>query len=281
MHLEPNQLKKSLLMETALDFEVNTGLDKDKQRWYSLRPHGLAPDHTFIIRVTVDWRRIRIAFEPGKFAAELLGDMGRTDETGRAAFCAILSDCQNRGAEIEFQVNGVFYSFQSEEPWEQSWKRFFLYMSRGQLELGTEDGEPDADIICRWAGRFTSAITAILPFEEGEEAQNQEAEGYPEGAVSTIKTNRFERDRRNRAAAISIHGSSCHACGLDMKQRYGGVAEGFIEIHHVTPVSQLSENYIIDPAKDLVPLCPNCHAIAHRRTPPFSVEEIRQLIANS
>lgn len=56
---------------------------------------------------------------------------------------------------------------------------------------------------------------------------------------------------------------------------YGDVVEGFIEIHHVTPVSQLGAGYLIDPANDLVPLYPNCHAVAHRRSPPYSVEEIR------
>jgi hypothetical protein len=30
--------------------------------------------------------------------------------------------------------------------------------------------------------------------------------------------------------------------------------------------------------EDLVPLCPNCHAVAHRRNPPFSVDEIRDLL---
>lgn len=276
--LEPRHLRKSLLTETSFDFEVDTGVDNDRRRWYVLRPHGLVADHTFAIRITIDWRRIRIAFEPGKFAAELLSDMRCADDTSRAAFRAILAGCQERGADIEFWVNGVLYPFQSEEPWAQDWRRLFLYLSKGQLDLGTEDGDPDADIICRWAGRFTSAITAILPFEEEEDIQDPETRGYPEGAVNTIKVNRFERDRRNRAAAIAIHGSACLACGLEMKERYGGVAEGFIEIHHVTPVSEIGVNYVIDPAKDLVPLCPNCHAIAHRRTPPFSVEEIRQLI---
>jgi 5-methylcytosine-specific restriction protein A len=60
-----------------------------------------------------------------------------------------------------------------------------------------------------------------------------------------------------------------------MGDKYGKVAEGFIEIHHLTPVSQLGPGYVIDPMNDLAPLCPNCHSIAHRRMPPFSIEEIR------
>ena len=113
---------------------------------------------------------------------------------------------------------------------------------------------------------------------EAAESSDEEIDGYPEGALTTVQANRFERDRRNRAAAIAIHGTSCLACGVEMGNVYGGIAQGFIEIHHVTPVSQLGAGYRIDPAKDLVPLCPNCHSVTHRCSPPFSVEEIQSLI---
>ena len=34
------------------------------------------------------------------------------------------------------------------------------------------------------------------------------------------------------------------------------------------------DGYDVDPINDLMPVCPNCHAMLHRRTPPFSVEEL-------
>ncbi|WP_286255953.1 HNH endonuclease [Marinobacter shengliensis] len=281
MLLELKHLENSVSMETGLAFEATTGIDSERQRWFELRPSHVSRDHAFAIRVALDWRRIRIDFQPGKFAGELLGNMACADETGRAAFCAILADCAERGAEIDFRVNGSPYHFQSDEPWEQNWNRFVLHLSKGLLELGTDDGEPDADIVCRWTGRFAAAITAILPLEEEAQSLDDQMEGYPEGVMTTVQANRFERDRRNRAAAIAIHGTSCLACGVELSRVYGGVAEGFIEIHHTTPVSELGAAYVINPAKDLVPLCPNCHAIAHRRSPPFSVQEIRRLIDNN
>jgi len=89
--------------------------------------------------------------------------------------------------------------------------------------------------------------------------------------------NRYERDRRNRAAALAIHGYLCKACDLDMGLRYGPAAAGLIEVHHVTLVSEVGPGYIIDPRNDLLPLCPNCHSVAHRRSPPFSVDELREM----
>jgi 5-methylcytosine-specific restriction protein A len=63
-----------------------------------------------------------------------------------------------------------------------------------------------------------------------------------------------------------------------MVDRYGAVADGLIHVHHTKPVSQLGSGYVIDPAKDLVPLCPNCHAVAHCDDPPLSVLAIRELL---
>jgi hypothetical protein len=31
-------------------------------------------------------------------------------------------------------------------------------------------------------------------------------------------------------------------------------------------------------ARDLVPVCPNCHGMAHRRTPPLSVNGLKSLL---
>ena len=63
-----------------------------------------------------------------------------------------------------------------------------------------------------------------------------------------------------------------------MESRYGSIAAGMIEAHHVTPVSELGPDYVIDPLDDLVPLCPNCHAVAHRRNPPLSVSEVKAFL---
>jgi len=59
---------------------------------------------------------------------------------------------------------------------------------------------------------------------------------------------------------------------------YGGVGDGFIHVHHIVPVSVIGTGYIINPIDDLVPVCPNCHAMLHRKDPPYSVEEMKLII---
>ena len=39
-----------------------------------------------------------------------------------------------------------------------------------------------------------------------------------------------------------------------------------MHVHHKTPLSAITdrEDHLVDPTRDLVPVCPNCHAMLHR-----------------
>lgn len=103
---------------------------------------------------------------------------------------------------------------------------------------------------------------------------------YPERALMRISVNRYERTPEARAVAVAHHGSNCHACGFDFEITYGPQGAGFIHVHHSVPASRLGSDYEIDPVTDLVPLCPSCHYMAHRRIPdPYTVAELRAMIA--
>lgn len=90
----------------------------------------------------------------------------------------------------------------------------------------------------------------------------------------------FERNPANRAKAIQIHGRSCAVCGFDFDDKYGTeLARGFIEVHHVQPLS--TKRRIVDPLKDLMPVCSNCHRMLHRRSGKLvQIDELRRLIDN-
>lgn len=88
----------------------------------------------------------------------------------------------------------------------------------------------------------------------------------------------YERSRRNRAYARELHGSRCLACGFDFNRVYGDDhADSFIQMHHVDSVARGVTTP--DVATDLVPLCSNCHSMAHRRRGmSLNVEELQALI---
>jgi HNH endonuclease len=99
-----------------------------------------------------------------------------------------------------------------------------------------------------------------------------------EGGVKSVIVNVYERNSMARQLCIEYYGWQCYICGFDFCKKYGEVGKEFIHVHHLLPVSQIGERYTVDPIKDLRPVCPNCHAIIHRRKLPYSIEEMKQLI---
>lgn len=111
----------------------------------------------------------------------------------------------------------------------------------------------------------------LHPGEEPEDA----AIGW-EGAVVHITVNAYERDPALRQKCIDALGSACMACGLDMNARYHGIKTGFIHVHHLQPLSAMKgKKTKVNAETDLVPLCPNCHAVAHLFDPPLTLQDIK------
>jgi 5-methylcytosine-specific restriction protein A len=65
---------------------------------------------------------------------------------------------------------------------------------------------------------------------------------------------------------------------LKLGDRYGAVAQGVMHVHHIVPLASIGTTYQVHPVNDLRPVCPNCHVVIHRREPPFSIEEVQELI---
>ncbi|WP_020469957.1 HNH endonuclease [Zavarzinella formosa] len=97
----------------------------------------------------------------------------------------------------------------------------------------------------------------------------------PEGAKYQITINAYERNPIARRLCIARYGTACVICDFSFGAVYGKVAEGFIHVHHLRPLSEIGAEYEVDPVEDLRPVCPNCHAVLHQRTPAYSIEEVR------
>ena len=102
--------------------------------------------------------------------------------------------------------------------------------------------------------------------------------GSLEGQKFKTHVSRYERDEGNRAACIEFHGTSCKICGVNFQEKYPGVSDGFIHVHHIEQLSELSKPRVFDPRVDLIPVCPNCHAMLHSRKPPMKPDELREII---
>jgi len=112
-------------------------------------------------------------------------------------------------------------------------------------------------------------------------AEEMPAGVYREGAASRILVNAYERNAAAVTACKAHYGTHCQVCGLDFGKRYGDIGKGFIHVHHLKQLAHVGEQYEVDPVADLRPVCPNCHAMLHRTTPPLSIDALRSRINGS
>jgi 5-methylcytosine-specific restriction protein A len=104
------------------------------------------------------------------------------------------------------------------------------------------------------------------------------ADTFDEGAVARILVNKYERDPEARRRCIEHYGTDCQICGFDFAESYGEAGAGIIHVHHLIPISKLGPSYKVDPIKDLLPVCPNCHAFIHSRKEQWKPEEVDRLM---
>lgn len=95
-----------------------------------------------------------------------------------------------------------------------------------------------------------------------------------EGKKRYAYLSRKTRSRWAREHCIKHNGNSCKICGMNFGKVYGERGEGYIHVHHCIPLHAFDREYTVDPIRDLVPVCPNCHAMLHRR-PFLSVVQLR------
>ena len=97
-----------------------------------------------------------------------------------------------------------------------------------------------------------------------------------EGAQRYVQHRLYERNPKNRSAAIKLHGSRCMVCGFDFNEAYSEeYADSYIEVHHIEPLAVRGPCQV-NPLTDLIPVCANCHRMLHhRRDNPLTREMLQ------
>lgn len=106
-----------------------------------------------------------------------------------------------------------------------------------------------------------------------------EKNDFYEGAMMTVEVNKYERSQSARDECIAKKGCRCIVCGLDFEEKYGSIGRHFIHVHHLVPISSIGKEYKLDVEKDLVPVCPNCHYMLHKKQDGvFTPEELKKIL---
>jgi 5-methylcytosine-specific restriction protein A len=132
--------------------------------------------------------------------------------------------------------------------------------------------------------RFSSSIAPKSaansywhPLSEEEDLPGPSAE---EGNRTTAFVNKYERNKKNRERCIKKYKAICAVCGFDFSLTYGEIGNGYIHVHHMTPLHTLKgKARKVDPIRDMRPVCPNCHEMLHRSDPPYTIENLQEFMA--
>lgn len=103
---------------------------------------------------------------------------------------------------------------------------------------------------------------------------------FYEGLKKTVIVNSYERNSKARELCVKHWKAICAVCDFNFERVYGEVGKGFIHVHHLIPVAKIGKTYQVNPIKDLIPVCPNCHSIIHKKEPPYSIEEMKRMLKN-
>ena len=94
-------------------------------------------------------------------------------------------------------------------------------------------------------------------------------QSWAEGARTEVTLSEAERDKAIRRAALKRYGCKCHACGLVPPH------PSIIEVHHLNPIAEGERKTKLE---DVIPLCANCHRLAHTRRPaPIPLAELQAM----
>jgi 5-methylcytosine-specific restriction protein A len=141
-------------------------------------------------------------------------------------------------------------------------------------------GETFHEVIKRMLTPVVGVFAELIGYERSHAGPIPATAFVPEieGEAFTTTVIRRERSLLNRSMCIRIHGCACAVCGFSFGDFYGAFMQGFIEVHHLEPVSALDQARAYDPASDLIPLCANCHRAIHSHTPPLTPAELKSSI---
>lgn len=245
-----------------------------KELGFALRFADLSEEQTFLLALRRHWKSTEIKLKADAFASKTISFLATQAIERKVQIKNMLDVKRFTYSTCEIIVDGKsFLDDQIAAPFTTFEFEASILTEDSSIENGLVS-EKEADFVSFCIEMFA----LLLPLSDSRYTNPDEVIGFPEGSVSHVVVNKYERDPRNRRIAIDLHGTKCMACDFDFEAKYGPIGREYIVIHHTTPVSAMGEDYIVDPATDLVAICANCHAMVHRVNPPMPVSELRALL---
>jgi 5-methylcytosine-specific restriction protein A len=262
-------LSRALTERFGLEVEASAS-EENSGKKVTIIPSGIEHTISFRVELYLGWRTVSPTFIPRNYASGLVKGIKSASSSQKAAFAVFSDSLRSKGAKVSLNLDQHQVDASKPASWPEDWINIRISMKKIGVIVERATGY-DFNAVFPWATGFFGLAIALLPLEEIEESL---LGGKSEGAALIKLVKQYERSRINRAACIEVHGTDCKICGFSFDVYFGELGDGFIHVHHIVPVSEMGGSYILDPAKDLIPVCPNCHSMLHRRKPALSPEEL-------
>jgi hypothetical protein len=236
-----------------------------------VRLQGLERPNAFSIAVTAGLQLVFAELKWDRIAQPMLSSIARADQNAWLHFSSLRSSLKESNISSLVRMNGEELDFSLERPTQL--RSFELRTSTVDWRGTTTESAAEVAIAS------LSLIVGLLPLDVEVTSAHGGWEPEEEGLQIDGAITRYERSRSNRAVAILLHGTRCVVCRMDFGERYPEIGSGYVEIHHLTPLHVMLHADIVNPATDLVPLCSNCHRMAHRADPPYTPESLRAILS--
>lgn len=259
--LNIDYISKAVQSSTGIKIDANLQRLPD-QDLIHVRPYGFDPNRGIRIESSLKWRTLKSALIFEDYAQDVVDHILSKEERVEVFKDIVDSYKMNRDKRnVSYEIGDSTI--------------IKLSIEESPIDVRDESQEEHISKQC------IDILNAVLVFFELKEEKTDIVEGLPEGAKTAVKVNKYERSRINRSACINHYGPICQACDFNFEKIYGEIGKGFIHVHHITPVSEMGGTYVLNPIRDLIPLCPNCHAMIHKNTPPYSLNALREIIEKS
>ena len=126
--------------------------------------------------------------------------------------------------------------------------------------------------------QYWNGLNPVIYEEEDEQIKTKE--GRIKLRVHKVR----ERDPKIKKKAIQAfiqqNGSIfCEVCNFSFEEKYGTIGQGFIEVHHLKPISEYAEDEYTT-IENLKLVCSNCHRMIHRGEPADMFFSLREKLFN-
>ena len=259
-------IQQSLSIATGADISIAQKKLKGRdfiELWFSALDKVNGP----IIELSpTGTRRHNVKLRFGSFSKKIIEQIKEANTESAQLAMLLINQLQD-----EFGIS--FSAGMTPENWSIEDRKFSLEIER----KGIDDYLSESEITKTCKNIITpvlGALAELIGYEEMPTDLVVNDSEQEEGASYHITVARRERNPRNRLLCIQIHGDFCNICGFISSSHYPSLGS-IVEVHHIEQLSELRRPKKYDPAKDLIPLCPNCHRAIHKRRPPYTPDELR------